>query len=529
MLCICIYLYLISYFMQFYDYYFDFSFINLMDNVLKYSMIEVYLESEVTFCYSIYHLLFLIFAVSLLIMFCIWFDSKLILNKINGYFFIFISLLILILLNNNFSDFFLFDYLLIQDKFSIFVQNILIINLIICVLISFNYIHLEYIVQYEYFLLLGLSLLGILTLTQANDLITLYLAIELQSLAFYVLAAFKIYSNFSTEAGLKYFILGAFSSGILLFGSSLVYGFTGTTNFTDLQLIFLDSQLPNNIYNGLLLGFIFVTIGILFKIGVVPFHMWLPDVYEGVPTTVTAIFAIVPKIALFALLFRLGTNLFPTNFFFWHQLFIYTALLSIMIGSLAALYQVKLKKLLAYSAIAHVGFLLVSFSGFNTFSIFATFFYLLVYILISINIFTVLLSLRKYDNFLKIKKINELVLLFKSNSYMAINIAVIMFSIAGIPPLLGFYSKFYIFVSAIKSDLYSMSLFIVLLSVIASMYYIRLIKLMFFKRFASWIFLIDISKTNAIIISITLVINLIFSFYPQIFLLYIYNSIFEIF
>lgn len=222
----------------------------------------------------------------------------------------------LILLNNNFSDFFLFDYLLIQDKFSIFVQNILIINLMICVLISFNYIHLEYIVQYEYFLLLGLSLLGILTLTQANDLITLYLAIELQSLAFYVLAAFKIYSNFSTEAGLKYFILGAFSSGILLFGSSLVYGFTGTTNFTDLQLIFIDSQLPNNIYNGLLLGFIFVTIGILFKIGVVPFHMWLPDVYEGVPTSITAIFAIVPKIALFALLFRLGENLFPTNFFF---------------------------------------------------------------------------------------------------------------------------------------------------------------------------------------------------------------------
>lgn len=156
-----------------------------------------------------------------------------------------------------------------------------------------------------------------------------------------------------------------------------------------------------------------------------------------------------------------------------------------MVGSLAALYQVKLKKLLAYSAIAHVGFLLVSFSGFNTFSIFATFFYLIVYILISINIFTVLLSLRKYDNFLKIKKINELVLLFKSNSFMAVNVAIIMFSIAGIPPLLGFYSKFYIFVSAIKSDLYSIALFIVFLSVIASMYYIRLIKLMFFKRFAS--------------------------------------------
>lgn len=515
--------------MQFHNYYnID---LHVIDSLVdfSYKINEVYKQYDVTFCYSIYHLLFLIFSIALLILFSVSFDSKLILNKINGYFFIFICLLILLLLNNNSADFFLFDYLLIQDKFSIFIQNILIINLIICVLMSFNYIYLESIVQYEYFLLLSLSLLGILTLTQANDLITLYLAIELQSLAFYVLASFKIYSNFSTEAGLKYFILGSFSSGILLFGSSLVYGFTGTTNFTDLQLIFVDSELPINIYNGLLLGFIFITIGILFKIGVVPFHMWLPDVYEGVPTTITAIFAIVPKIALFALLFRLGTNLFPTNFFFWHQLFIYTALLSIIVGTLAALYQVKLKKLLAYSAISHVGFLLVSFAGFNSFSIFATFFYLLVYIIISINIFTVLLSLRKYDNFLKLKKINEIVLLFKSNSLMAVNIAIIMFSIAGIPPLLGFYSKFYIFVSAIKSDLYSVALFVIMLSVIASMYYIRLIKLMFFKRFNSWIFLVDISKINALIISITLVINLIFSFYPEIFLIYLYNSIFEIF
>jgi len=158
-------------------------------------------------------------------------------------------------------------------------------------------------------------------------------------------------------------------------------------------------------------------------------------------------------------------------------------LLSIVVGTFGALYQVKIKKLLAYSAISHVGFLLISFSGFNNFSLFATFFYLLVYIIISVNIFTVLLSLRKNDNFLKIKKINELVVLFKSNPLLAINICIIMFSIAGIPPLLGFYSKFYVFVSAIKSDIYSVVLIAIILSVIASMYYIRLIKLMFFKKF----------------------------------------------
>lgn len=479
--------------------------------------------------FCIYHNLFLIFSISMLIVFSVIYNAKLILSLLNARFLILNCLLMLLLLNNNPSDFFIFDYLLVQDQFNIFIQNILILNFIFCIFMSYDYIHFEKITQYEYFLLLGLSLLGVLTIVQSNDLITLYLAIELQSLAFYVLASFKVYSNFSTEAGLKYFVLGAFSSGILLLGSSLIYGFTGTTNFSDLQLIFFDKEIPSNIYNGLLLGIIFVTIGILFKLGVAPFHMWLPDVYEGVPTSITAVFAIVPKIALFTLLLRLGFNFFSGNFFYWHQIFIYGALLSIAVGTFGALYQVKIKKLLAYSAISHVGFLLISFSGFNNFSLFSTFFYLLVYIIISINIFTVLLSLRKNDNFLKIKKINELVVLFKSNYLLAINICIIMFSIAGIPPLLGFYSKFYVFVSAVKSEIYSVALIAVILSVIASMYYIRLIKLMFFKKFNYWIFLMEVSPVNARIISITFFLNVIFSFYPQKFLVYIYNNVFELF
>lgn len=257
--------------MQFYNYYnLNLNFVNPFSMI--YLQLYFNIDEEV-FCYSIYHVLFLIFSLSMLIIFCVSFNSKLILNKFNGYFFIFQCLLILLLLNNNYSNFFLFDYLLIQDEFSIFIQNILIINIILTTVISFNYLSNEFIINYEYFLLLSLSLLGILTITQSNDLITLYIAIELQSLAFYVLAAFKIYSNFSTEAGLKYFILGAFSSGLLLFGSSLIYGFTGTTNFTDLQLLFTDQTISINVYNGLLLGLIFITISILFKIGAVPFHM----------------------------------------------------------------------------------------------------------------------------------------------------------------------------------------------------------------------------------------------------------------
>jgi len=500
-------------------------FSNLLNELTKYNINYLYVYKYV----CIYHNLFLIFSISIFIMFSVIYNSKLILSLLNARFLILNCLLMLLLLNNNPSNFFIFDYLLVQDQFNLFVQNILILNLIFCIIMSYDYIFFEKITQYEYFLLLGLSLLGVLTIVQSNDLITLYLAIELQSLAFYVLASFKVHSNFSTEAGLKYFILGAFSSGILLLGSSLVYGFTGTTNFSDLQLIFYDKDIPTNIYNGLLLGIIFITIGILFKLGVAPFHMWLPDVYEGVPTSITAVFAIVPKIALFTLLLRIGINFFSINFFFWHQIFIYGALLSIVVGTFGALYQVKLKKLLAYSAISHVGFLLISFSGFNNFSLFATFFYLLVYIIISINIFTVLLSIRKNDNLLKLKKINELVVLFKSNPALTINICLIMFSIAGIPPLLGFYSKFYVFISAIKSEIYSVVLIAIVLSVIASMYYIRLIKLMFFKKFNYWIFLMEISPLNARIIAVTFFVNVMFSFYPYKFVGYIYNNVFELF
>lgn len=261
------YMYIYMYIYFFFN--FMSSFLNILYEITNYNIDILYTYKY--FC--IYHNLFLIFSISILILFCVIYNSKLIMSLLNARFLILICFLMLLLLNNNPSNFFIFDYLLVQDEFNIFIQNILILNFIFCVFMSFDYIFFEKIVQYEYFLLLGLSLLGVLTIVQSNDLITLYLAIELQSLAFYVLASFKVYSNFSTEAGLKYFILGAFSSGILLLGSSLIYGFTGTTNFSDLQLLFFNEEISDNIFNGLLLGVVFVTIGILFKLGVAPFHM----------------------------------------------------------------------------------------------------------------------------------------------------------------------------------------------------------------------------------------------------------------
>lgn len=485
-------------------------------------------------CYlGVYPELFVIISISFLIVFFVIIDYlfkyKFILSQIVGNFFILILLLLVIVLNNNSSDFILFDYLLIQNEFTIFVKNILIISLIGCILMSYNYLLKEKIIQYEYYILLCLSFLGMFTMISSNDLITLYLGIELQSLAFYILAAFKVHNNFSTEAGLKYFILGAFSSGLLLFGCSLIYGFVGTTNLQDIQLLFISKEIPSDLFNGLLLGIIFITVGILFKLGAAPFHMWLPDVYAGVPTSVTAIFAIVPKIAIFSVFLRLSLNIFSNSFFVWNQILIYSAIISIIIGTLSALYQVKVKKLLAYSAISHVGFLLIGFSNLNSLSLFAMFFYIIVYILISLNIFSLVLSLRKQDNNLKLKKINEFVILFKSNKLLAVNFCVILFSIAGIPPLVGFYSKFYIFISAIKSEIYLVALIAAIFSVIACMYYIRLIKLMFFKNFEYWIFLNEIPKLNSILISITFFFNLLFFCYPEFIVIFLYNIILKLF
>jgi len=234
-----------------------------------------------TFTYNNYSTLFfegyLILSILFLIIFIVIIDYilnyKIILINLISRLYIFILLMSLLLLNNiNFNSY-IFDYLIIHDATGVFIKNVLFISLICCILISSTYIKLEKIINYEYFLLIGLSIIGLCTMICANDLTTLYLGIELQSLAFYLLAAFKIYSNFSTEAGLKYFILGAFSSGLLLFGCSLIYGFTGTTNFSELNLLFLDNDIPVNIYNGILLGNIFITIGILFKLGTAPFHM----------------------------------------------------------------------------------------------------------------------------------------------------------------------------------------------------------------------------------------------------------------
>ncbi len=473
--------------------------------------------------------LFLITSLTFLIAFLVTIDYvnkyKYFLTNLSGRILIVVLLLTILLIINSPVEIILLPGQLAihQNSYINFIKIVTLSLIIICILISSSYIKNENISKYEYYLILGLSAIGMMCIVSSNDLISMYMAIEIQSLSFYILATIKVYNNFSTEAGLKYFILGAFSSGILLFGCSFVYGSLGTINFNEMGLLLANGDIVSQ--HSFILGAILILSSILFKLGAAPFHMWLPDVYEGVPTPVTAIYSIVPKVALFTLMIKLTiqAKIFDNQTI--QEIIIYVSLLSIIVGTLGGLYQTKIKRLLAYSAINHVGFLLIGLIGVTYFGFFALSFYIMIYILISINIFTILLVLRRKYNNLKIKKINEFAILFKSHPLLAINFCLILFSVAGIPPLAGFYSKFYIFSSAINSQIYLVAVVSALLSVLASMYYIRLIKLMFFKQIEYWDFFSDLTKVESYVISITFFFNLLFVFYPEFFILSIYNII----
>ena len=428
-----------------------------------------------------------------------------------------------LVLNNYFLNLIAFNGLLFGNKFNYFVKLILIFVFIILLFLSINYLIKENMVNFEYFILLLLVLLGLFMITSAYDLLSLYLAIELQSLCFYILATLKNYTNFSSEAGIKYFILGAFSSGLLLFGSSIIYGFTGLTDFYNLELFFQNQGINNLLTSGLTVGFIFIISGLLFKISAAPFHMWAPDVYEGSPTIITAIFSIVPKIAILTLFSQIFIRIFNQNIFYVNQFLLICGVLSLVVGTFGALYQVKLKRLLAYSGISHVGFILIGLSIISIESFYSFLFYVLIYMVLSLNIFALLLSFRKWINNLKIKKINEVIFLSRSNMVLAVIFSLSLFSLAGIPPLVGFYSKFYVFMAGLKSNYYLIIILAAIVSVISSMYYIRLIKLLFFRSYNYCFLLCNVSYINSIIISFTFLFNFFFLFWPNLIITYLNN------
>ena len=325
----------------------------------------------------------------------------------------------------------------------------------------------------EYPVLVLLSVLGMLLMTSAGDLISLYMSLELQSLPLYVIAAIRRDNIKSTEAGLKYFLLGALSSGILLYGMSLIYGSVGSTSFIDISYV-----VSNGMPNMMLIGLVFILSGLAFKISVVPFHMWTPDVYEGAHTPVTALFAIVPKVAAMTVLIRLTYSAFGDAVSSWQQILIIMSILSMILGSFAAIMQNNLKRLMAYSSIAHMGYALVGVCSGTKEGISSVLIYMSIYVIMSIGSFIVILSMRRDGQ--SVEEVNDLKGFSRSHPFLAFSFLIFMFSMAGIPPLAGFFGKWLVFSSAVNAGLIPLAVIGVLTSVVGAFYYLRIIKIMYF-------------------------------------------------
>ena len=367
----------------------------------------------------------------------------------------------------------------ISDKFTSFAKVLVLIASGAGLIMSQDYIKEEGMNRFEYPVLFVLATLGMLMMISANDLIALYMGIELQSLALYVIAAFNRDSLRSTEAGLKYFVLGALSSGMLLYGCSLIYGFTGSTGFAEIAAALKGVE---NGSVGLIVGIVFLCAGLAFKVSAVPFHMWTPDVYEGAPTPVTAFFAVAPKVAALALFMRALIVPFFAVSADWQQIVVFISILSMLLGAFAAIWQDNIKRLMAYSSIGHVGFALIGLAAGSVEGVRGVLIYLAVYVAMNIGTFACILCMRRKTGM--VEGISDLAGLSKTNPLMALSLAIFMFSMAGIPPLGGFFGKFYVFMAAVNAELYALAVIGVLASVVGAFYYLRIIKVMYFDEAA---------------------------------------------
>jgi len=366
----------------------------------------------------------------------------------------------------------------LSDGFGRFMKVTALVGSITALFMSLGLAKENQLDKFEFPVLLVLCTLGILLMISANDLISLYLGLELQSLAIYVVAAINRDSVKSTEAGLKYFVLGALSSGMLLYGMSLVYGFTGHTQFAAIaQALTVEGARSL----GLVFGLVFILAGIAFKISAVPFHMWTPDVYEGAPTPVTAFLASAPKVAAMAMLTRIVITAFQPVVADWQQVVVFISIASMLLGSFAAIGQRNIKRLMAYSSIGHMGYALVGLAAGNQTGVSGVMLYMVIYMVMTLGSFAIIMSMRRKDGTV-VEEVNDLAGLSTTNPFMATVLTILMFSLAGIPPLAGFFAKYFVFVAAIEAKLYALAIIGVLASVVGAYYYLRVIKLMWFDE-----------------------------------------------
>lgn len=364
----------------------------------------------------------------------------------------------------------------VLDPFARLMKVVTLIGSGVAIAMSVGYARAQKFERFEYPVLIVIATLGMMMMISANDLIALYLGLELQSLALYVVAAINRDSVRSTEAGLKYFVLGALSSGMLLYGASLIYGFTGQTTFAGISAALEASGASL----GLIFGLVFVIAGLAFKVSAVPFHMWTPDVYEGAPTPVTAFFAAAPKVAAMAMFIRVVVGPFGSVTAEWQQIITFIAIASMLLGAFAAIGQRNIKRLMAYSSIGHMGFALVGLAAGTEIGVQGVIIYLLIYMAMTLGAFACILAMRRRDGMFE--DINDLAGLSKTNPIMAFMLAMVLFSLAGIPPLAGFFAKFYVFLAAIEAGLYVLAVIGVLASVVGAFYYLRIIKIMYFDE-----------------------------------------------
>lgn len=414
-------------------------------------------------------------------------------------------------------------HLFINDISAISTKSIILVAVLGALICGQPYFVKKNINLYEYFVIVLLAIFSLLFLATASDLITIYLCLEMQSLCFYILAAFNRHSVFSTEAGLKYFVLGAFSSCIFLLGASLLYGTTGTTNLANYALLFSDNM-PHDIgISFFIFGVIFLLITLLFKLTAAPFHIWSPDVYEGAPLNSSIIFLLVPKIVFLVLIIRVIYFSFYGFFALFQNFFFFCGILSVLLGSVLALQQKRFKKLLIYSSISHVGFLLLSLSTGTLTGIMSVYYYMIFYIITGFLIWGILVLCQTKKSTLYL---TDLSLIAKDNPAMALALALGLFSLAGIPPLVGFSMKLFIFLSSIEAHLFEVSIIIILLSAIGAFYYLRVIKIMYFEKKSKNIGLkpIDYSLEWVYVLITISLLFIVFGFFnPTLFLLYAYK------
>jgi len=374
------------------------------------------------------------------------------------------------------ADGVLFNGVFIADGFSRYMKVLVLGGSAFALMLALPHAEENGTHKFEYSILVLLATLGMMMMVSANDLMSLYIGIELQSLALYVLAAIKRDDPRATEAGLKYFVLGALSSGMLLYGASLIYGFTGHTNLQ--QIVIAIANDGRSI--GLVFGVVFLLAGVAFKISAVPFHMWTPDVYEGAPTPVTAFFATAPKVAAMALLVRLVIDTFEPISHDWQQIIVFLSLASMVLAAFAAIGQRSIKRLIAYSSIGHVGFALVGLSSGTQGGVEGVAIYMAIYITMTVGLFACLLSLRNSNGY--VENIDDLAGLAKARPFVAAIMAILMFSLIGMPPLAGFFAKWHVFLAAIEAQLFVLAVVGVLASAVSAFYYLRVVKVMYFDE-----------------------------------------------